>query len=285
MTISAKVIAHSVQRDLQRSPEIITLQLRYPKFIHGEFLTHRVFSRNSSSSRAVPVKSLIQDTLDDPVIPAFWGKNQPGMQAAEETIASVDGKAREEAWLAARDSAVESAWAFAAAGYHKQLVNRLIEPFSHINTVVTATEWKNFLELRNSASAQPEMQALAAAITSAIDASTPRVLAPGEWHLPYVTPGESADIESTALLPGIWPTASIRVSVARCARVSYRVGTLSDKSVADDLNLYQRLLESSHLSPFEHQATAEKTDLQRPDLWGNLRKWRQLRKMLEVSGG
>lgn len=284
MTTSAKIIAHSAQRDFPQAPPLITLQLRYPKFIHGEFLTHRVFSRNSSSSRAIPVKSLIQDVLDDPVIPTFWGRNQRGMQAAEETNATIGGKTREEAWLAARDSAVESALAFSAAGYHKQLVNRLIEPFSHINTVVTATEWENFMKLRNSPEAQPEMHALAKAILDAISTSRPRILAPGEWHLPYMDPEESANVESAHPMIGFWPSVSTRISVARCARVSYLTGIWSEKSMNDDLDLYRRLVDDSHLSPFEHQASAEKVDLQRPDLWGNLHGWRQLRKMLEVTG-
>src|ERR1700693_1578480 len=105
MTVSAKIVADSVGQAGQR---ITTMQLRYPKFIHGEFMTHRVFSRNASSSRAIPVERLIQDVIDDPAMPVFWGKNQKGMQAKEELTGNDLYMAKRE-WLRARDQAVASA--------------------------------------------------------------------------------------------------------------------------------------------------------------------------------
>ena len=153
MTITAKIIADSIS---PAGARLTTLQLRYPRFIHAEFMTHRMFSRNASSSRAIPVERLIQDVLDDPAMPVFWGKNQPGMQAREDHHALVGGEGvsgydhfddsitREAAWLISRGIAIQHAREFAKAGYHKQIVNRLLEPFSHINVVVTATEWENF---------------------------------------------------------------------------------------------------------------------------------------------
>src|SRR3954468_9455857 len=86
MTITAKVIADSVGPD---NPRLTTMQLRYPCFIHAEFMTHRVFSRNASSSRATPVERAIQKIMDEPAMPIHWGKNQAGMQAAEENDALV----------------------------------------------------------------------------------------------------------------------------------------------------------------------------------------------------
>jgi thymidylate synthase ThyX len=188
MTIAVKKIADSVSPNGIRLP---TLQLRYPKFTHGEFLTHRVFSRNSSSSRAIPVERLVQDIIDDPVIPSFWGKNQKGMQAIvdcnNEISLSGYNHTREEVWNHARRCAIYYARSFAEAGYHKQIVNRLLEPFCHINTVVTATDWDNFFALRCHKDAQPEMRLLAETIRNVMEESKPIELKLGQWHLPYVT--------------------------------------------------------------------------------------------------
>ena len=273
MTINAKIIADSVNPDGVR---ITTLQLKYPKFINGEFNMHRTFSRNHSSSRAIPVERLIQEIIDDPVIPAFWGANQKGMSAVVETDAPVtvdlktwvlnptsddEGKkwnnhpfynprtfTRLEAWLEARDAAIETARGYAKAGYHKQIVNRLLEPWYHINTVVTSTEWENFFKLRCHPDAQPEMRALAEAMRDAIDTTIPIPLNWGWWHLPYITPelscvGDPNDIKS---------------SVARCARVSYLTHDQKQTTMEEDLKLFERLanFDPKHLSPTEHQAQA-----------------------------
>jgi len=203
MTITAKIIADSVSPDGVR---ITTMQLRYPRFIHAEFLTHRMFSRNASSSRAIPVERLIADIEADHAMPVYWGKNQKGMQAREEC----DGRVKswefgpspsefgggmswtaEEAWHFARDNAIKMARAFHEAGYHKQIVNRLLEPFSHINVLVTATDWANFYALRRHEDAQPEMKALADAMWEAQQASEPakdpprnnRVMAVVDWAI------------------------------------------------------------------------------------------------------
>jgi|SRR6185503_5790224 len=299
MTITAKIIAASAHP--HGGPPLYTLQLRYPKLIHGELMTHRVFSRNASSSRAIPVERMIQDVLDDPVIPMHWGKNQPGMQAREECDEPVlmpmsdrDDRThmvcdRLHAWLRARDQMVDAAGAFAKAKYHKQIVNRLLEPWLHINVVVTATEWSNFFALRCHPDAQPEMRALAEAVRDAIAGATPRVLQPGEWHLPYVTPRqhESGADEVPMNLEQV-----IKVSVARCARVSYLTQDGKVPTVEQDLALYDRLVASVplHASPCEHQATPDtqvwvdaactRTAWECPHLHGNLRGWRQFRKSL-----
>jgi len=306
MTISAKVIADSI------SPEgirLTTLQLRYPKFIHGEFMTHRVFSRNASSSRAIPVERLIKDVIDDPVYPSYWGKNQPGMQAREETseelrVGSILLTSRE-VWDKAREEATWYARAFADAGYHKQIVNRLLEPFCHINVVVTATEWSNFFALRCHPDAQPEMRILAEAMRNAMSASAPKLLHPGQWHLPYFDPGKD-DVGNwlgSRMKPiELAQETSIKISVARCARVSYSTRDGARSGVEEDLALYQRLVGAQpiHASPAEHQATPDRwldgaRDLgfvegsagarnssgwERADLHGNLRGWIQYRKTL-----
>lgn len=279
MTITAKVVADSVSRQGKR---ITTLQLRYPRFIHAEFMTHRAFSRNASSSRAIPVAKVIEDVMNDPAMPSHWGKNQPGMQAREEhnqlVIVGYDSwnepseKTREQAWLRARDKAVEAAEMFSRAGYHKQIVNRLLEPFQHINVLVTATEWDNFFELRDHPDAQPEIMLLAKAMRWAMDESTPIVLSAMEWHLPFVFNWERVELPANLLL---------KLSTARCARVSYNNHDGSAPNVEKDLDLYEKLIvaEPLHASPCEHQAKpATHADIQSR----NFRGWIQHREYVEL---
>ena len=304
MTISAKVIAHS---RAPNAPDLITLQLRYPRFIHAEAKTHRVIriddaeyefvreislmddenlSRNASSSRAIPIERMIQDVIDDPAMPVAWGSNKPGMQAGDEIRNLVecypleggevhfDERGPEEAWLLARDYAVSAAKGFAKAGYHKQIVNRLLEPFGHISVVCTATEWDNFFALRCHPDADPTMRALAEAMRDAIAGSTPEELGPGAWHLPYVDLDENWVVDHDAQTLAM-------ISAARCARVSYLNHDGSNPDIEKDLALAKRLLESRHMSPSEHQARVSGDD--GTALWGNLVGWDQFRKMIEAA--
>lgn len=299
MTITAKMIADSISPDGIR---LSTLQLRYPKFIHGEFMTHRVFSRNASSSRAIPVSRLVEDVLLDPAMPIHWGKNQKGMQADHENDEPVvmghkEGEylrgTPQEAWLAARDRAVAQAQAFTAAGYHKQIVNRLLEPYCHINVVVTATEFSNFFALRDHPDAQPEIAELAKRMKEAMNTSTPQLLPPEEWHLPYVPEDLKTYLCSKTYL---YKASDVppyidqlrRISVARCARVSYLTQDGKTPSIEEDLQLCERLLAGVplHASPAEHQGTPDKRSNEFPGLWcdpslhGNFRGWIQYRKTL-----
>ena len=292
MTITAKVVAHS--RVDVGTPDLITLQMRYPRFIHAEFMTHRVFSRNASSSRAIPVERMIQDVIDDPAMPVRWGANQPGMQDAggHDAFVYVDRLdergayhfTAEKAWLEARDNAVRIAESFAAAGYHKQICNRLLEPFGHISVVVTATEWDNFFALRCHPDADPTMRALAEAMRDAIQASTPDTAhADWSWHLPYIT---EDDWRSDQVQRNLQPEANkllAMISAARCARVSYLNHDGTSPDIDKDLALAQRLLKSKHMSPFEHQAEAWTKGVQKTYLNGNLRGWHQFRKMIEAQ--
>lgn len=269
MTIHAKIIAHS-RPAFGNIPDLITFQLRYPRLVHSEVMTHRVFSRNASSSRAIPVKRLIEDVLSDTAMPIHWGRNQKGMQAFEENSdliyheavspfdvleARFEGVTAEQAWRKARDNAVAVARAFAGAEYHKQIVNRLLEPFSHINVVVTASNYDNFLHLRRHPDAQPEIKALADRMWEALQDSTPEVLEQGEWHTPYAPKGSkriTAEGEETLLTLD----QRIKCSVSRCARVSYLTHDGRIPALEEDLELYDRLLGSQplHASPAEHQA-------------------------------
>jgi len=280
MTISAKVICDSISPDDIR---LTTLQLRYPRFIHAEFMTHRAFSRNASSSRAVPVEKLIQDVIDDPVYPSFWGKNQPGMQARGE----LDETAMSNAirlWEDQRQDACNTAQWMHEHGAHKQIVNRLLEPFSHINVVVSATDWANFFALRRHPDAQPEMKLLADAIYEARAASQPTRLYAGRWHLPYVLveDAHSLDWSDDRTIGN-----AIKCSVARCARTSYLTHDQKPPDIEADLALYARLVgaEPLHASPAEHQATPDHHGKwhdrwQHPTQHGNFRGWIQYRKTL-----
>lgn len=294
MTISAKMILDSV------SPEgirITTFQLRYPRFIHAEFMTHRMFSRNASSSRAIPVERLIQDIIDDPAMPVFWGKNQPGMQAAEEL--DEDAKRQVQAcWGSACSESIAWAQTMHNVGAHKQIVNRVLEPYSHINVVCTATDWANFYALRRHHDAQPEIHALADVMWEVHQASIPERLLPGEWHLPYVTKDDIREAYNGPSQSYSWKMLKA-ISVARCARVSYLTHDGKEPNIAEDLKLYDRLVGSVplHASPAEHQATPDRylaehegltilKDGQGYNAWewphehGNFTGWRQYRKML-----
>jgi thymidylate synthase ThyX len=227
-------------------------------------MTHRAFSRNASSSRAIPVKRLIDDVKRDPALPIFWGKNQPGMQSREELPRALQQEAKL-IWLQARDNAVRMAELMADCNAHKQIVNRLIEPYAHINVVVTATEWDNFFALRLHPDAQPEIHELARVMNDALTASSPQL---GQFHLPYVLPEEhNRPFEIKMLL-----------SAARCARVSYLTHEGKKPDFDDDLKLANRLLASQHMSPFEHAARA----LSLASSWcANLRGWKQARTIIE----
>ena len=248
MTIEVKVIADSINEYGNR---LTTLQLKYPRFIHAEFMTHRMFSRNASSSRAIPVKKIIETIKNDPVYPSYWGKNQPGMQANEELDIDTINKAKI-VWENAMNSAIKHAEEFVALGVHKQIANRILEPFSHINVIVSATEWNNFFALRRHKDAQPEIKILADAIYEKMNKSVPRLLSENEWHLPYILESERhLDIEML-----------LKMSAARCARVSYLTHEGKEPSIDEDIKLFERLAgrrddNPIHASPLEHQAKSD----------------------------
>jgi len=289
MTITAKIIEDSIS---PQNIRLSTLQLRFPRYILPQFNTHRSFSKSVQSSRAIPVNKLIKDIIDDPVIPIYWGKNIPGMKAVEECNELVDLNdfyetddmimTNKEAWLAARDVAIEYASAFEKSGYHKEIINRILEPFAHVNVVLSSTKFENFFNLRIHEDAQPEIKKLAEEIKNSLDNSIPKQLDVGEWHTPYIS------MEERITLP---IDITREISAARCARVSYKLFDGSDTSVEKDLELFEKLAGSTpiHASPLEHQATPDgfgnffnmRWDFQ--ESHGNFFGWSQHRKCFEIS--
>lgn len=272
MTFHAKIVADSICTNKR----ITTVELQYPRFIHGEVMTHRVFSRNAMSSRAIPVGKMIDQVRENPAMPIHWGQNQPGMQAGQE-IQHV-GAAKDQ-WRRAAQAAAIVAEDMVKLGLHKQVANRILEPFQWMRTLVTATEWENFFELRCHPDAQPEFQHLAYMLRDALAASTPVARIPHEggpdsWHLPYVRDDERRLYRVDVLL---------KLSTARCARVSYLTHDGANPNVDQDIALYERLVGSSpiHASPCEHQAFPAKFANERSR---NFIGWVQHRQYIDGKG-
>lgn len=252
--IKATVIADSKN---QYGTRITTFELEYPRFIHSEFMTHRMLSRNSSSSRAIPIERMLETIAANPASPVHWGKNQAGMQAKEE-LQGVELQAAKNLWAEAKRDAISASRSLHQVGVHKQIANRVTEPFQMIKVVCTGTEWQNFFWLRNHNDAQPEILELAKRMREAMTSSTPQQLYPGEWHTPYVA---SRRNEQTILryyddLDNQIPVAlALMISASCCAQVSYR---RSDTSPEKAEVIFRRLIESEpcHASPVEHQALA-----------------------------
>jgi hypothetical protein len=225
---------------------LTTMKMVYPRFVHAEHLRHRAFSFSVGSSRAKPSAGVWDQALDNPVRPLHWGTNRRGMQAGEE----LRGERRDAAdgvWLRSRDAAVAAAQILGDDfNVHKQIVNRLIEPFTWTALVVTGNllGWENFFNLRCHPDAEPHICHVAFLARDAFDAGKPLRLEVGQWHLPFVSWEERQLYQ---------PETLARCSAARCARVSYE--NFDGKvDVTKDLDLAQRLSDNCHMSPFEHQA-------------------------------
>jgi len=273
MSYDCKVLADSIASGVR----LTTLQVTFPRFVLAEFNTHRVFSRNGASSRAIPVEKRMELVLGEPFVPAAFERNQKGMQGGDALTGDDDAEARA-AWLELLDASKRCTERMLKTKTHKHWANRPLDLFAWYTCIVTATEWENFFALRNHAAASPEMQSCAQVMKSAMAQSTPRLLGPGDWHLPLVD-GDMGDFTwAKSRDAGLLDLA--KVSCARCARVSY----LTHEGLRDvkaDLALHDRLLESGHMSPFEHAAQVSlKTNDHRAFI-GNFRApWIQYRKML-----
>lgn len=270
MTYAAKIIADSIAEGVR----LTTMEIVFPRIVLAEFNTHRMFSRNSASSRAIPVDKRIAAVRENPFVPESFGKNQKGMQA-EATLDEQQSKHAEYRWREACHNALYSAKELAELGVHKQLANRILEPFSWHTVVVTATEWENYFNLRISSLAQPEIRRVSELMRDAMHASTPEPLGMFGWHLPYIS------AEDHAASVGIGDLA--RISAARCARVSYLTHD-GRRDLVEDLRLADNLATNRHMSPFEHVACVSRLsagELVTDEFIGNFRApWRQLRKMM-----
>jgi len=235
----ARVLADSISPLGKR---LTTLEVKFPRFVLAEFNTHRMFSRNSASSRAIPVtKQVNKLTADNLFVGEHWGSNKPGMQAGAE-LTGADRELAIEIWRDAGRHAIEAATRLAELGVHKQRTNRILEPFMIHTVIVSATEWDNFYALRDHPAAQPEIRDAAVAMREAMEASTPAYLDYGEWHTPLILPDEDFPLEER-----------IRISGGRCARTSYETHN-GVRDPNEDVLLHDRLSNDGHMSPFEHQA-------------------------------
>lgn len=243
------------------APPIITIHARYPRIIHGEIMTHRVFSRNARSSRAVPVMTMIKEVWNSPFVPWHWGKNQKGMQADVEITGWRLWIGRK-LWIFSSKLACVAAYLLYKLGFHKQIGNRLLEPFSFIDTLITSTSWANFFHLRDHDMAEPHFHDLAGLVRAAIGEADFQQLEDGEWHLPYVNAGDYIAVEDY-LEPypeTTHPTIDVlkKLSVARCARISYKPFD-GNGSIEAEIARHDSLVGSSplHASPAEHQAMSD----------------------------
>lgn len=253
-----EIIADSVNPDNNR---LTSFLLTYPRFIHSELMTHRVFSRNAASSRAIPIEKVMEQVRINPAGPIRWGKNGKGMQDHGE-FTEDDSLFCQHEWNAARDLALEGAARLHKLGLHKQIVNRVLEPFAHMTTLVTATEWLNFFSLRVHKDAQPEFQYLAYHMLKAYLDHTPNQLDWADWHIPFgdrmpedfLMPPDGTGVRHSRPLE---QPDRIKISVARTARLSYlTMDGLID--VCKDFKMHDDLSGNGHWSPFEHPAMAER---------------------------
>ena len=297
MRVESKLILAS--KNSITGVNLYTFVLTYPRVILAEVNTHRMLSRNTASSRAIPSKKQRDRVLNEPFVPISIGANQKGMQAGAE-LAGWRRTVAIGTWKLARYPMVMASWILDKVGAHKQVVNRIVEPWTWTQQIVTCTDLKNVFKLRNHKDAEPHFQELARQMQKQVEyadwalgimargknptnfnlptgmsyegTGSLQVLRPGEWHLPFIDSGDSASTDTLK-----------KVSTARCARVSYYLPESGKRSVIErDVELCDRLSSSGHWSPFEHVATPIAEDI----YVGNFRSWNQYRKeYAEEHGG
>lgn len=279
--IKVKVIADSI--NAHNGVRITTFEYEAPRFILAEINTHRVFSRNAASSRAIPVKTILKQIWKSPFTPTYWGKNQGGMQA-DRQLSGLSLTAAKILWNLSSKFACCFAYLLNKSGMHKQLVNRVVEPWMMVKGVITATDLDNWYDLRMHKDAQPEIQDLAKKMNLAQIQSTPKIIYQNQWHVPYVTTvedgiGEFAtqkyfDYDGKEIPLDL----ALKISSSCCAQVSYRK---NDTSVEKAEAIFDRLITSRplHASPMEHAAVAMATN--RDFFYANFRGWKQYRKTIE----
>ncbi|MFA6199105.1 MAG: hypothetical protein WC679_01700 [Bacteroidales bacterium] len=263
--IQAKIIKDSINEYGNR---LTTLEICVHRFVWSEFMTHRVFSRNAASSRAIPVAKMLKQVWTNPAMPVKWAQNQSGMQAGGD-LTGIRLSIVKFLWRLAGKVACIFAYLMIKCNLHKQWANRILEPWQWMTAIVSSTDFDNFFGLRISPLAQPEICELAICIKEAIDNSIPQFLLRGQWHLPYITENELRTYTDIEILK--------KISAARCARVSYLNQDKTSPILEKDIELCERLVQSDpiHASPFEHQATPK------VGWFGNFTGWKQNRQFIE----
>ena len=308
--IKAEVVANSLSL---QGDKLFSVLCTFPRIILAEVNTHRMLSKNTSSSRAIPFNKMVEAIKTNPFIPIAFQKEHKGMQGNEYITDLLDLRVANREWKDAMNYAILSAKRVSNAGITKQLANRLLEPFMWTTMLITGSEegWENFFKLRcpsyrvggkgdivsstntykskkdaikdypgsadepdinwmlwNEGQAEIHMMQLAEYIWDAVNESTPKLLKPGEWHIPFEdkinlidlfnNPPENPCNVSYTTYDGIAPI-PVKISVAMAARTSYTV-VGEEKSVDYEalLNLHNRLLtqDPPHSSPLEHCAKA-----------------------------
>jgi thymidylate synthase ThyX len=270
--ISATIVADSKN---QFGNRLTTFVLTFPRYILAELNTHRMLSKNSASSRAIPYKKMLESVKNNPFIPIRWMKDHSGMQGNEYWDNPDDIQNRIGAWLTARDNAMtHSEILNGSLNVTKQLTNRILEPFMWHTVILSGTEFENFFSLRCSEFADIHIQKLAYEMLEAYNASTPNYLKEGQWHIPF---GDNIDESKLVQLSPYWSPndggivsseiednerwikeAKIKVGTARCARISYTVVGEEGKpdNYENDIKLHDRLVSMGHMSPAEHVGRA-----------------------------
>lgn len=302
--ISVQIIKDSINS--KTDDRLTTFILTFPRFILAEFNTHRILSRNSASSRAIPSKKIIEMITTEPAMPEFWGKNQSGMQAYEElddiikkdflicydeyqdkylTSNKTEKELAKYYWLEARDQAIKSSEKLIKLGIHKQIANRILEPWFNMTVLVSGTEWENFFALRAHKDAQPEFRVLAEMMLEEYNKNIPKIRVPRDldpaewsynldltkanldWHIPF----------GDKMPEGLSKLDKIKVAIARAARLSYLTFD-GEMNIEKDFDIYNRLLNSNpkHASPGEHIAFP----IIESKFVGNFKGWYSFRKLL-----
>ncbi len=255
--IKAEVVADSIN---EQGDRITTFVCTFPRIILSEFNTHRLFSRNSASSRAIPFAKQVEKLENEPFIPSGWMEEHKGMQGShyfEEPEKVAEFK---KVWLEGRDAAIASAKKLSEMGLTKQITNRIMEPYMMHTIIVTATEWDNYFALRAHDEAEIHIAEVAFKMLEAYNASNPKKLKGKEWHIPFGGKFRMDEIEKLAKEKDMTiDDVMIAIATARCARVSY-LNFAGQDDYAKDLGLFNRLSSAGHWSPFEHCAQAMTAD-------------------------
>lgn len=273
MPIEATIIADSINPDGNR---LTSWKLTFPRVVLAELNTHRVFSRNSASSRAIPTERIIQAVLDDPYIPQ-WTQNQKGMQG--QTMEDDAARQATHEWLKMRDIAVQFARALHGINVHKQDVNRLLEPWMFTTVILSGTEFENFFLQRASPHAHPAFGRLAYMMKEKYEANRPNLIDWGGWHLPLISRDDEHHVLNDYHLSDDGAMdVLVKMSTARCARISY-LRESEVKPVSEDIARHDDLVKSLHWSPLEHPAKAERGQ------HGNFTGWKQHRQEYPHESG